>query len=198
MIFDERTYSVLVVSGSDRFNELTAQVLPEASYSPIIYANGASVARRKLLDRSFDLIIINTPLQDEFGTGFAIDISNASGSVCLMVVKNEIFDEVYTKVVSHGVFVLSKPLNSFILSRSIKWLESAREKLRAAQKTTTSVEEKMEEIRMVNRAKWLLIEHENMTEDKAHHFIEKSAMDRSISKRSVAGEIITRYNASGS
>ena len=51
----------------------------------------------------------------------------------------------------------------------------------------------MAEIRMVNRAKWLLINQLQMTEPEAHRLIEKQAMDRCIAKRAVAQEIIDRY-----
>ena len=56
-----------------------------------------------------------------------------------------------------------------------------------------TVEEKIEEIRLVNRAKWLLIECLDMTEPEAHHYIEKQSMDRRISKREVAETVIKTY-----
>ena len=62
-----------------------------------------------------------------------------------------------------------------------------------AQKTA-SIEEKMEEIRLVNRAKWLLIEQLRMTESEAHRYIEKQAMDRCVTKRSIAENIISMYS----
>ena len=49
-----------------------------------------------------------------------------------------------------------------------------------------SVEEKMEEIRLVNRAKWILIEQLKMNEPDAHRHIEKQAMDRCVSKKEIA------------
>ena len=55
------------------------------------------------------------------------------------------------------------------------------------------LEEKMEEIRIVNRAKWLLISQLNMDEPQAHRYIEKQAMDRCVPKRRVAEEIISTY-----
>ena len=61
------------------------------------------------------------------------------------------------------------------------------------EKKTLSVEEKMEEIRIVNRAKWLLISELKMDEPQAHRYIEKQAMDRCISKKEVAEEIIRTY-----
>ena len=55
------------------------------------------------------------------------------------------------------------------------------------------MEEKMEEIRLVNRAKLLLMEHMKMSEPEAHRYIEKQAMDRCISKATVAQNIINTY-----
>ena len=54
-------------------------------------------------------------------------------------------------------------------------------------------EEKIKEIRLVNRAKWLLIECLSMTEPEAHRYIEKQAMDLRISKREAAENIIRTY-----
>ena len=59
--------------------------------------------------------------------------------------------------------------------------------------TRKAIEEKMEEIRLVNRAKWLLIGELNMTEQEAHRYIEKQAMDRCVTKRAVAEQILSTY-----
>ena len=49
-------------------------------------------------------------------------------------------------------------------------------------------------IRLVNRAKWLLIDQLKMTEADAHRYIEKQAMDSCTSKKVVAEEIIGLYS----
>ena len=54
-------------------------------------------------------------------------------------------------------------------------------------------EKKIEEIRLVNRAKWLLIECLGMKESDAHRYIEKQAMDLRISKSEMAENIIRTY-----
>lgn len=61
-------------------------------------------------------------------------------------------------------------------------------------KKQDTVDEKIEEIRIVNRAKWLLIDHSRMTEPEAHRFIEKKAMDDRVSKKDVALRIISQYS----
>lgn len=57
-----------------------------------------------------------------------------------------------------------------------------------------SIDEKMIEIRLVNKAKWLLISELSMSEPDAHHYIEKQAMDRCVTKRTIAEEIIKTYS----
>ena len=52
----------------------------------------------------------------------------------------------------------------------------------------------MAEIRLVNKAKWLLISELKMSEPDAHRYIEKQAMDRCIAKRAIAEEIIKLYS----
>ena len=55
------------------------------------------------------------------------------------------------------------------------------------------MEEKIAEIRLVNKAKWLLIDKLGMAEPDAHRLIEKRAMDTRTPKREVAQEIIDSF-----
>ena len=52
----------------------------------------------------------------------------------------------------------------------------------------------MEEIRLVNRAKWLLITELKMTEPDAHRYIEKQAMNLCVPRRVIAEDIIKTYS----
>ena len=52
----------------------------------------------------------------------------------------------------------------------------------------------MEEIRIVNRAKMLLMQVKSMTEAEAHRYIEKEAMDTGAKKIAVANLIINTLN----
>lgn len=193
MVFNEQTYSVLVVSAAQKFQEALTQMLPGSEYYPVCTVTNIAAARRELLSRSFDFIIVNAPLPDEFGTRFAIDASQNPGSVVLLLARAEVYEETNAKVIPQGIFTLSKPVAAQTLQQGLKWMASARERLRRMEKKATSIEEKMEEIRLVNRAKWLLIEQLKMTEADAHHYIEKQAMDRCISRREIALGIIKTY-----
>ena len=194
MDLKERTYSALVVSAAEKLNTALSELLEGSRCRPVKVVSNISAAKRCWNDRSYDLVIINSPLPDDPGIRFAIDLGNTKGVVVLLLVRNESYDEVFDKVSEHGVFMLSKPLSKQVIEIALDWMESARERLRRLEKKTLSVEEKMEEIRIVNRAKWLLISELKMDEPQAHRYIEKQAMDRCISRKEIAEEIIRTYS----
>ena len=152
-----------------------------------------SEARRRLVNASFDLILVNSPLPDDTGVRFAIDLSAAGQTVVLLTVRAEVYAEVTERVTPHGVFTLARPMSLNAMETALSFLAAARERIRKTERRTLTLEEKMEEIRVVNRAKWLLIEKEGMDEPAAHRWIEKQAMDRCITRRAVAEEILARY-----
>ena len=58
------------------------------------------------------------------------------------------------------------------------------------EKKNRVLEEKLEEMRLVSKAKFLLVERDHMTEDDAHRLIGKMAMDNGISRGSAARRIL--------
>lgn len=193
MSLRERFYSILVVSATDNFTSAFSDLLPKTRYYPIHSVTSISAAKRAVTEKTFDFIVINAPLPDDFGTCFAIDICATKQSAVLLLVKNDFHAEIHDKVAEHGVFTLPKPISKPIMLHSLSWMESARERLRQLEKKSLSIEEKMAEIRLVNKAKWILISELQMSEPDAHRYIEKQAMDRCTAKRSIAEEIITIY-----
>ncbi len=109
------------------------------------------------------------------------------------LVKSDIHAGIHDKVVEYGVFTLSKPTSKPTMIHAFSWMESARERLRQFEKKSLSIKEKMAEIRLVNKAKWILISELKMNEPDAHRYIEKQAMDRCVTKQTIAEEIIKTY-----
>ncbi len=190
MVSSGDRYRVLIVSSVPKVTDVLTGLLAQ---TVCVCTDNVAAARRELLGKAFDMVIVNAPLPDEFGTRLAIDAAARPGTVALLLVHSGLYEEIYAKVMPHGVFTLSKPTPAQTLQQGLDWMAAARERLRQLEKKATSVEEKMEEIRLVNRAKWLLIEHLKMTENEAHRYIEKQAMDRCVSKKEIASGIIKTY-----
>lgn len=188
-----QSYSVLLVSASAKFMDSVLPLLPERSFSPITKAPDVSSARRCLLERSYDLLIINAPLPDEFGTNFALDICQSTQTGVLLLVRAEQYPDVTARVAPSGVLTLQKPTSPALFSSTLQLLCATRARLRRMEQKTATLEEKMAEIRLVNRAKCVLIEQLKMTENEAHKFIERQAMDRCVTRRTIAETILATY-----
>ena len=143
-----------------------------------------------LLEEKFDIVIINTPLPDDFGVDFAVDICDKGSMGVMLAVKAENYPQVNAYVSPYGVLTVAKPSASQTIIQSLQLLCSTCERLRRMEQKTASLESKMDEIRKVNRAKCLLIEKNGMTEKEAHRFIEKQAMDSCVTKLFVAEKIL--------
>ena len=193
MVFQERTYAVLIVSASGKFIESSRALLPPTDYYPVETARSAGEARRAMLESEYDIVLVQSPLRDEFGSRLAADVCRSSGAGVLLFVRSEVYDDVYAKVMEDGVMVLPVPTSTQMVAQSLRMLCAARERMRRMEEKQATVEEKIEEIRMVNRAKWLLIENLQMTESEAHRYIEKQAMDLRLSRREVAENITKTY-----
>lgn len=193
MSLKEYVYSVLIVSSSERFHTSFSALLPQKTYAPVDIVQSISHARRKFSEKTYDLVIINAPLPDEFGRKFAIDICSTKNTVAILLVKGELYDETYAKVLEHGVLTLRKPTSVPTMTQALDWMCAVRMRLGKLEKKALTLEEKMAEIRIVNRAKWALIDSCKMTESDAHRYIEKQAMDRCVTRREIAEGILQTY-----
>ena len=193
MPFKEYVYSVLLVSSSETLNHSFMAMLPPKNYFPVDIVHSINHASRKIAERAYDLVIINTPLPDDFGIKFAIDICDNKHTVAALLVRNDLYDDIYHKVLEHGVLTLRKPTSTTILNQALDWMRIIKHRLAKLEKKTLSLEDKMAEIRIINRAKWALIASCQMTEADAHRYIEKQAMDQCCTRREIAERIIKNY-----
>lgn len=188
-----RYYRALIVSRSEKFIKEIGSLLPMEQFQKDS-ALSASEARRMLLERSYDFVIVNAPLSDEFGSRLSMDISTSANTIAVLFTMSDVYEEIVHKTAPHGVFIIKKPVSQQTVIQSLSLLISARERLRAVEKKAGKAENKLEEIRVVNKAKWFLIDNEDMNENDAHKYIEKAAMDSGISKKQVAQMIIEKYS----
>lgn len=181
--------SVLIVTGSDKIYDFMVDLLPKNEFYPVARASTSGEARRDLVSQQYDILVINTPLPDDFGLDLAMDYADSPMCIMLMV-KDELYDQITYQVIDAGIVTISKPSTKQVVYSSMKLLSALTAKLKRFEKKNRTLEEKMADIRMMNHAKWLIIDKKKMTEEEAHHMIEHRAMDRRISKREAAREII--------
>ena len=107
-IFLENT---LIVSHSEKNLSFFLDMLRSVSCHNVAVAATCGEARRLLLERDFDLCIINAPLPDESGESLSRHISSKGVSQVLLVVHAGVFEQVSHAVEDYGVITVSTPLD---------------------------------------------------------------------------------------
>lgn len=185
--------SILIVSSSKKGTAFFTEVLSQNSYEEIVTVTNGGEARRLLVERDFDLCIINAPLIDEFGDEFAKNIVSKGIGQVILIVNMEIYEEISNKVEEQGVITIGKPMNRSIFWSALKLANATYNKISKIKKENSKLLQKIEDIRMIDRAKFILIQYLNMTESEAHRYIEKQAMDMRTTKRIIAEGILRTY-----
>jgi len=186
----DRPNAILIVSGSEKFDVIVRKTLSRRRFSSIEFRKNIASARQCFLERMFDIVVINCPLPDEFGHEFALDICERSNASVMLVVPAEIFENVMEHVTDYGILVIPKSTVQQRMDGAIRLLLAVQKKMHRLESQVRAATEKTEEVRLVSRAKLLLMEKRHMTEDEAHRLIGKMAMDEGVTRRAAAERII--------
>lgn len=182
----------MIVSATQKSHAMLTQFLTSCGVqAKTVAVSSGSEARRALVDGDFDLVLINTPLPDEFGHELAQTAALDTLAGVILLAKAEIADSVAEKVEDDGVFVVPKPLSRVLFLQALRMTRAARSRLTGLRKENRRLQQRIEDIRLVDRAKCLLIECCSMSEPEAHAYIEQQAMNQRRTKREIAENIIS-------
>ena len=148
---------------------------------------------RRISQSCYDLVVINTPLPDEFGHELAEYVTEKFVSGVMVIAKAELFDQVNDKMEPFGILTVQKPLSRPLFYQALHLLIATQNRWQHFDRENQKLRTKMEEVRIVARAKCILVEYLRMSEQQAHRYIEKQAMDMRTSKKDVAENILKTY-----
>lgn len=185
---------VLISASGDQITAaiiaLVRECYPGCSMS---VASTGSETRRAVSDSDHDAVIINCPLSDEFGRELAEYVIDESSSACLMIVRSDTADEVAAQMEDYGVMVISKPVNRSVFHSSLRLINAARMRMLGIRSENIKLHKRLEEMRIINRAKFALMQYLRFSEAQAHKYLEKQAMNMRCTKLEVAESVIKTY-----
>jgi response regulator NasT len=186
--------SALVISSTEKSASVFSEMLNAASIKQIAFLQSCGEARRLLSELDFDLVVVNAPLPDESGEALSRDVASKGATQVILAVKSEFFEAVAAMCENDGVLTISKPVDKGLFWSALTLAKSTHSKIkRLLAEKNERLKEKIEDIRIIDRAKWILISYMNLNEKEAHRFIEKQAMDMRATKRSIAEGILKTY-----
>ena len=112
----------------------------------------------------------------------------------VLLVRSEVQAQIAYRCRNYQIYVLSLPLRRQVLTEMLRMLLHMRGRLMEKEEELQRMRRKMNEMGVVTRAKCLLIQMRQMTEEEAHYYLEKCAMDEGLSKKEVAAAVIRLYS----
>ena len=173
--------NVLIAGKTSEICDSIAGLLIDLDCDNISTFTSGAIVRGVDISR-FDSVIISTPLSDEFGLDLVADIAKDAKNGVVVLAKHEIADEVQKKIRFTGAFVLPRPFNKVAHIGMAKLEEENRQ-----------LSQQLSDMKIVNRAKSMLMQYLNLTEEQAHRHIQKQAMDLRKTQRAVAEDILKTY-----
>ena len=120
------------------------------------------------------------------GASAAVDAAERSSAAILLLTDDAALPRRYIRA---GVMTAHPDELAAVLPS----LLATAERLRTLRDKTSSLQQRLDDSRIVARAKLLLISRLGMSEGDAHRYIEKTAMDSCLPRRDVAEGIIRTY-----
>ena len=103
-MYTERT---LLISGSEKGLDAIINFLKGCGYAAVSVVSSGDEARRMLKQDTFSLIVLNTPLKDEFGYQLSLQLTQNTCSGVVMLCKADMAEEMTNKTISYGVLVVA-------------------------------------------------------------------------------------------
>ena len=184
----------LIVSSGEKGRDMLCGVLTDMGAGDISTVTSGAEARRGFADADWQVILINTPLSDEFGHELAVFAAGSTGAGVVLLVGLALlpFLDVLMKErpdVDHLTLIYLL----YLLFGAVKLAQAANRRIMGLQRQNNILQQKIDDIRLVDRAKCALIQYRLLTEPEAHKYIEREAMDSRRTRREVAQAILRMY-----
>ena len=183
----------LIVSAGNNANEYLARHMADLGYTRPAMAASGGEARRQMDAKDFEVIVINTPLPDEFGHELCADAVEKTDAGVIFLAKAAAAEQLLTPLSEEGVLLVTKPFSNTFFLQAIHMAAASNHRLQLLRQENARMQEKIAQVRLVSHAKCCLVEREQMSEDAAHRYIEKRAMDTRRSRAEIAQEILDSY-----
>ena len=138
------------------------------------------------------LVIVNAPLEKEFGLELAVN-ALTYGCGVIITAPQKICGDIASKIGNRDIFILPKPFNHITLLQTIRFVALTKINNDFLKTEKEQLESKLRETKLIDRAKCVLVEYLRISEKDAHRQIQKRAMDMRTTQAEIAKDIIKTY-----
>lgn len=184
---------ILINSKTEESCNAVAAALEELSAEITTSADERAALESEELSE-YDAVIVSVPLKAEFGLDFVAEFSKKSAAAIIVLARADIAEEVQRRIKFTGAFVIGKPFPKSVLANTVRMALLAKENIKRLERENIELSRRLDDVKIIDRAKCCLIQYLNLTENQAHRHIQKLAMDTQRSQREIADDILRTYS----
>ncbi len=186
--------NILIASNSSSTMTLISEFMSREEVERIVPCQSAETARRNIIETPFDLIVIDTPLTDEYGEDLAVYAADKSSAGIILVVDDKVVASIGRNAESYGIFVMGRNEGPSFFYQAARLLAVSRKRVMYLENEKLRLQKRLDEMKIIDRAKIVLVQVLKMTEVQAQRYIEKQSMDLRQSRLTVAENILRTYD----
>lgn len=185
--------NVLLISKTEQSVVPLVEMLKGEGYNEFKTALTSEQAINEIELNEYDIIVINTPILNSNGIDLSFYMTDKTRSGVFLIIKSDLLETIQMQIEDHGVFVIPKPINKHYFHHALRLWEVSKIRIEGLAKENLMLKNKVEEINLVNRAKYVLMQCLSMSEAQAHKYLEKQSMDMRQTKMAIAEQVLNTY-----
>lgn len=142
----------------------------------------------------YSAVVVSVPLRSEFGLEYVARTAKKTDVPIIVLARADIAEDVQRRIRFTGAFVLPKPFTKSNLVQTLRMAAIAKDSINRLEREKSELQGKLDDSRIISRAKCCLIQYLNMTEEQAHKHIQKMAMDTRRTQREAAEDVLRTYS----
>ena len=155
--------------------------------------SGLDEARAALARSRPTLIVMQSDAPGAQELRRCAELAESAEAVFLLLVRQEVYSAAWRFLQKSGVCVMTWPMEQAVLTQTLRNLLLLKKSMQTMQAQTDQLRSQLQDLKRIQKAKGLLMRQLGMTEQDAHRWIEKAAMDRCVKKREIAETVIRMY-----
>lgn len=175
---------IIGLMNADVSEKLKMKLVSEG-YEVLHVTNSGNDLIREVRKFSPTIVIMGYKLADMT----IMDVYNRIGSLARFLA---IVNEPYKSYVQEetDIFCISSPINNIVLFNSLDMIIQSERRVNKLIEKVSSLEQKIEERKLVEKAKGILMKEKSISEEEAFRFLQKKAMDTKKTLKAIADEVL--------
>jgi len=181
---------ILLITHTDTSENFIKELLMSTTYGKLYNAYDLSEGTHLLDVHNFDLVLINAPMRYELGDRLARYAAQRTTCSIMFVARETSYQQTKDVLTKFGILCVKKPVQVKPFQQLMKCIDLTRSQLLKMTANGIDIKSIIDEIRLIDTAKWHLIQTFNISEIQASRLYESFVSENNLELYEAAERIL--------